>query len=337
MPDEKEDSLEERLRAYLEGKAGRGVNVANLTRLAGGVSRETWAFDLTGEGGEARRLVLRMDTALSFIEGSRPAEFNLIRLAGEHGVPVPGMLWCEDDPAYLGAGFLIMEHIPGESLVSRLHKDPRYARARQVLLEQMAAALACVHRITPGDDPSDTAGLRNLPGEKAVDYQEALYREWAVDPHPVLELAFRWLHGHLPAETPQALVHGDFRPGNMLFDETGLQVVLDWELAWWGDPMADVAWVALRSWRGGRDHLDVGGLGTREAFHRAYRQAGGRPVDAGPMRFWDVFALTRWAVVTVMELGGFLAGVPNLELASLGRRTAEIEWDLLGLLDRAEP
>jgi aminoglycoside phosphotransferase (APT) family kinase protein len=340
MPDERESPLEERLRAYLAGKVGRPVAVSDLTRLAGGVSRETWAFDLTAEGGDARqpqRLVLRMDTALAFIEGSRPAEFNLIRLAGRHGVPVPNVLWCEEEPEPLGAGFLIMEHVPGESLVSRLHNDPRYAHTRQVLLEQMAGALACIHRITPGDDPSDAAVLRNLPGEKAVDYQEALYREWAVDPHPVLELAFRWLHGHLPPETPPALVHGDFRPGNMLFDETGLRAVLDWELACWGDPMADVAWVALRSWRGGRDHQAVGGLGTREAFHRAYRQAGGRAVEAGPMAFWDVFALTRWAVVTVMELGGFLAGVPNLELASLGRRTAEIEWDLLGLLERDEP
>jgi hypothetical protein len=78
----------------------------------------------------------------------------------------------------------------------------------------------------------------------------------------------------------------------------------------------------------------VGGLATREAFHAAYEEAGGQLCDPGLLRFWDVFAHVRWAIVTVMELGGFLAGLPNLELASLGRRTAEIEWDLLHLLER---
>ncbi len=343
MLGENEPSLEERLLVYLGGKYDRPVTVDNLTRLAGGVSRETWAFDLTGATGGGRggqrhlELVLRMDTERPFIDSSRTAEFELIALAGRHGVPVPRVLWCEEEPAMLGAPFLIMDRVAGESLVSRLHNDPRYAHTREVLLEQMAEALARIHRITPGADPEAATGLQRLPGHQAVVHLEALYRECAVDSHPVIELALRWLHGHLPPETPLALVHGDFRPGNMLFDEQGLRAVLDWELAYWGDPLADVAWVALRSWRGGRDRQAVGGLGSRENFHRAYQQAGGRTIEPGLMRFWDVFSLARWAIVTVMELGGFLAGLPNVELASLGRRTAEIEWDLLSLLEQIQP
>jgi len=335
-------TLEARLIAYLGSRVGRPVTVDRLVRIAGGVSRETWAFDLLGgdatggeEGGARRQpLVLRMDTARPFIESDRAAEAELIRLAGRHGVPVPRVLWHETDPAPLGAGFLIMERVPGESLVSRLHRDERFAHAREALPAQMAQALAAIHRITPRADLRDATRLRRLPQRQAVAHQEETYRRWAVEPHPVVELGLRWLHAHSPPEAPLALVHGDFRMGNLIFAETGLRAVLDWELAWWGDPLADVAWVALRSWRGGRDALPVGGLATREAFHAAYEQAGGQLCDPGLLRFWDVFAHVRWAIVTVMELGGFLAGLPNLELASLGRRTAEIEWDLLHLLER---
>lgn len=339
MPGGSTPSLESRLIAYLGRRFGRPVTVANLERLAGGVSRESWAFDVIGgeEGGPLRHpLILRMDSPAPFIPGTRGEEYELIRLAGRHGVPVPKVLWHEADPDLLGAAFLIMERLPGESRVRRLHTDPAYARAREVLIEQMAQALARIHRITPQADPKGATGLRQLPQREAVADLERTYRERAVEPHPVLELGLRWLHGHLPPEAPLALVHGDFRPGNVRFDENGLLAVLDWEMAWFGDPLADVAWVALRSWRGGRDDLEVGGLGSREAFHRAYEQAGGRAIEAGLMRFWDVFALVRWAVITIMELGGFLTGLPDIELASLGRRTAEIEWDLLAALEAAE-
>jgi aminoglycoside phosphotransferase (APT) family kinase protein len=339
MPNDAHPPLESRLIAYLGGKADGPVTVAGLTRLAGGVSRESWAFDLIGgeDGGRVRQpLVLRMDTAHPFIEGSRVAEAELIRLAGRHGVPVPRVLWSEADPAILGAGFLIMERVPGESRIGPLLADPRFARTRALLPGQMAEALVRIHRITPRSDARDATRLRRLPQREAVAHLETLYRARVTEPHPVLELGLRWLQRHLPPAARLALVHGDFRPGNMLYDETGLRAVLDWELAYFGDPLADVAWVALRSWRGGHDALAVGGLAPREAFHRAYEQAGGRAIEPDLMRFWDVFAAVRWAGVTILELAGFLDGVANIELASLGRRTAEIEWDLLTLLQREE-
>lgn len=337
MADQGDSPLEARLIAYLGRKLGRPVTVDRLERLAGGVSRDTWAFEMVGgdEGGRLRQsLVLRMDTPTPFIEGSRSAEYELIRLAGRHGVPVPRVLWCEEDAAPLGAPFLIMERIEGESRITRLHNDERYAAARERLPAQIAEALARIHRITPRADPANATQLPRLPQREAVACQERLYRERAVEPHPVLELGLRWLAQHVPPEAPLALVHGDFRPGNLLFDTEGLRAVLDWELAYFGDPLADVAWVALRSWRGGRDTPSVGGLCSRETFRHAYEAAGGQHVEADRMRYWDVFALVRWGVITLMELRGFLDGAAHIELASLGRRTAEVEWDLLTLLER---
>lgn len=339
-PNAASEALQARLMAWLARQYGRPVTVDGLVRLAGGVSRETWAFDViggeSGDGPASLRhpLILRMDTPQPFIEGGRAAEAALIRLAGRHGVPVPRVLWSEDDAEALGAPFLVMERVPGEASIPRLHRESAYAHTRQVLPGQMAATLAQIHRITPHADPHGHTGLRELPQAEAVAWLERLYRERAVEPHPVLELALRWLAGHLPPEAPPALVHGDYRTGNVMFDESGLVAVLDWELAYWGDPLADVAWVALRSWRGGHDDLPVGGLATREAFHQAYAEAGGRAVEPALMHFWDVYALVRWAVITLMELRGFLEGLPNIELAAMGRRTAEIEWDLLDTLER---
>jgi aminoglycoside phosphotransferase (APT) family kinase protein len=337
MPAEPHPTLQQRLEAYLGAKLGKRVSVANLERLPGGVSRETWGFDLLQPDGPAGEpLVLRMDTDMAFVGGSRQTEFRLLEWVAARGIPVPTVLWCETDPGILGAAFLIMRRVAGEWRVNRLQDDPRFAAAARNIVGQLAGALAAIHALRPEDAAGEVPGLPVLPVlpiAEAIREQDALYRHWAVDPHPVLELALQWLTAHRPPERPLVLVHGDFRIGNVIFDESGLRAILDWELAHFGDPLEDVAWVFLRSWRGGREALELGGVGEREAFLQAYEHATGSPIDRGEMRFWDVFAHTTWAIVTLAEVGGFLGGLDHIELASMGRRTAEIEWDLLHLLE----
>ena len=336
MTTESPDSLQQRLEAYLGRQLGAPAKVANLERLAGGVSRETWGFDLIKSDPETladEPLVLRMDSDKAFLGGSRETEFHLLRLVARREIPVPAVLWCETDPSILGRSFFVMRRVEGEWRVNRLQNDPRLSAARESIADQLAEALASVHEIRPEDVAGVVTGLPVLPIAEAIRQQEALYRERAVDPHPVLELALEWLNAHLPPEQLLALVHGDFRIGNVIFDESGLRAILDWELAHFGNPLEDVAWVFLRSWRGGRDDLEVGGVASREAFLRAYERASGSSIDRREMRFWDVFAHVSWAIVTLAELGGFLNGLDNIELASLGRRTVEIEWDLLELLE----
>ena len=278
-----------------------------------------------------------MDTAHPFIEGSRGAEAALIDWARSCGVPAPEVLWGSDDSTVLGGAFFIMARVPGESRVQRLHRDPRYAATKAELVPQAAKALATIHRMKPTDAPPGVILPQRPPARDLADL-EALYRRWAVEPHPVLETAFRtleqWKAPPFPMESPMTVVHGDFRPGNLLFDEEGLSAVLDWELAQFGDPHLDLAWFCLRSWRGGHDDAEAGGLASRDEWLSAYADAGGRLPDAGRWRFWNLFAHLRWAVVTVKEMGGYLGGLRNIELAGLGRRTAEVEWDLLTLLER---
>src|SRR4029079_12898043 len=126
--------------------------------------------------------------------------------------------------------------------------------------------------------------------------------------------------------------HGDFRIGNVLFGPEGLRVMLDWELAHIGDPAEDMGFICVRSWRFGGPK-PVGGIGDRTDFFDAYEKAGGAKVDPEWVRFWEVFGNLRWGIICISQARAYLDGVSNsVELASIGRRTAETEWELLELV-----
>ena len=120
-----------------------------------------------------------------------------------------------------------------------------------------------------------------------------------------------------------------------MLDEQGLAAVLDWELAYTGDPVADLGWLCVRSWRFGAP-LPVAGLGTRAELLTASEQAGGRPVPPQTLHWWEVLGTLRWAVLCMMQARGHLErGVRSVELAAIGRRVCEVELDLLELLPGA--
>ena len=155
----------------------------------------------------------------------------------------------------------------------------------------------------------------------------------AVEPHPVLDLAARWLEARAPEPRRRVLVHGDYRVGNVMFDASGVRAILDWELVHLGDPVEDLGWLCVRAWRFGNDALPVGGVGTREELVRAYEAAGGEAVDREALRYWEVCGNFKLALVFIMQCRAWLDGAPSLELASLGRRTAEAEQELLELME----
>ena len=113
------------------------------------------------------------------------------------------------------------------------------------------------------------------PAPAELDRYEQIFRGIAPEPHPVFELAFRWLRARLPPAARRALVHGDYRIGNVIFGPEGVRAILDWELAHVGDPAEDLGWLCVRAWRFGSDDKPVGGIGTREELFAAYERAGG--------------------------------------------------------------
>ncbi len=322
------------------------VDVADLRRLTGGASRETWSFDATlhfPDRDETQPLILQRDTRGGRPTIPRPLEFRLIAAAYEAGVPVPAPMFLGDDS--LGGEFFVVRRVDGETLPRRLLREDVYADAREQLPAQLGAALARIHTIdvtANGLDalPAPPNGVS--PAAFELGRYEQIFRAIALEPHPAFELAFRWLQRALTPRPPlpqgergshdRTLVHGDYRMGNVLFGAEGLRLVLDWELAHVGDPMEDLAWICVRSWRFG-GQKPVGGIGGREEFFSAYEAAGGRHVDPEWVRWWEVFGNLRWGIICLSQARTYIDGISkSVELASIGRRTAETEWELLELV-----
>jgi aminoglycoside phosphotransferase (APT) family kinase protein len=334
------EELSGALEAFLAKRTAAPVRVQGLRRLTGGASRETWSLDAVVERAGAREtlpLILQRDT-----RGGRTLalaqEYELLRVVHAAGTIAPEPMFAGDD-SLNGNDFFLVRRVDGETLPRRLLREERYAHARGVLPEQLATLAARLHGVSP-DDPALAPLPRPQPGQSGARFElekyELTFRTIAPQPHPALELGFRWLRQHpviaQPSDEPLTLVHGDFRMGNVLFGEDGARALLDWELAHLGDPMEDLAWMCVRSWRfgGGKP---VGGVGAREPFFAAYEAAGGKRVDPERVRWWEIFGNVRWGVMCIGQALVYLEGRSNsVELASIGRRTAETEWELLRLI-----
>jgi aminoglycoside phosphotransferase (APT) family kinase protein len=313
--------------AAVLAELGLASDTPRLTAIPGGASRQT----LLVESG-AGRFVLRRDPPGAEAPVSQEAEFGLIGLAGDAGVRVARPLHFEPHGGRFGTAGMLLEHVAGESLAPRLLRKPEYEVARGRLPEQLAEALAGVHSV----DPVGAAEL--LPaaaGDPALDAIERWEAEFDAigEPLPAIELGLRWLLRNRPEPAEPRLLHGDFRLGNFIVDEEGLAAVIDWELAHLGDPAEDIGWLCIRSWRFGNDDRRVAGLGDLESFLEAYANAGGSEIDLPRIRYWEVFANLKWAVICARQAHDHLTGSrPSHELASLGRRICEPEWDMLELM-----
>jgi aminoglycoside phosphotransferase (APT) family kinase protein len=259
-------------------------------------------------------------------------EFALIAQAAEAGAPVPEPIAFEADGGRFGSPGLLMAHVEGTSVAPRILRKPEFEAARARLTKQLGEALARIHAI----DPSALDGvLPRPPGDPAL----VQISEWERqldeigEPLPAVELGLRWLRSNAPEPAEPRLVHGDFRLGNFIVDEQGLAAVIDWELAHFGDPAEDIGWLCIRSWRFGNDDRPVAGVGRLDEFASAYESAGGSPVDLDRVRYWEAFGNVKWAVICALQADDHLSGARRShELASLGRRICEPEWDLLGLI-----
>jgi aminoglycoside phosphotransferase (APT) family kinase protein len=321
--------MEELAAGISEVLAEQGVEARDLelTRIPGGASRETWLAE--GKGG---RWVLRRDPRGSVSLVPLRDEFALVSRAAEAEIAVPGPLAYEPDGGRFGSPGLLMEHVPGTSVAPRVLRRPEFEVARERLPGQLAEALARIHAI----DPATLDGALPAPsGDPALDQLSEWERQLDEigEPLPGVELGLRWLRANAPDPGETRLVHGDFRLGNFIVDEEGLAAVIDWELAHLGDPAEDIGWICIRSWRFGNDDLPVAGVGGLDDFVSAYEAAGGSTVDRDRVRYWEAFGNVKWAIICARQAHDHLSGVRlSHELASLGRRICEPEWDLLQLI-----
>ena len=344
--------------------APAALRIERLQRLSGGASQETWAFeavwgappaampaalpaalqadspgtpsvdllnDLPTDAPNAgrRALILRRappGVAERASEGVGLAgEAVLIRLAATAGVPVPAVVAVLQPAHGLGEGF-IMQRLPGETLGRRLA-----SAARPTLARHCGEALARIHALPLDRLPP----LRAAQPRAEVDHLRAWHARHGTA-KPVFQLSLRWLAERAPADGPPALVHGDFRNGNLMADLAvpggALVGVLDWELAYLGDPMADLGWLCVNAWRFGQPQRPVGGFGQLAELFDGYRAAGGT-LDAARVHWWQVLGTLRWGVICESMGHAWASGAePVMEKAAIGRRASETEIDLLDLL-----
>lgn len=302
---------------------GAYTAIDNLRQLTGGASRSTWAFEaVTGE--ERRSLILRTGPS-DDMHASMELEARAQVAAAAAGAPVPYILVADDSPAALGNPFLICDAIRGETIVRRIHRQlDDWARVN--LLRQCAQALAAIHRTHLRD-------RRLTRVDQLVQWRERL--DTMGDTTAAFELGFRWLAARRPPTSRAVLVHGDYRMGNLIVDGADLAAVLDWELVHVGEAYEDLAWFCIRAWRfGAPETRAAGGLGSIESFLRAYEEASRTIVDRAAFHWWLALATLRWGVICRHQAERHLSGqVRSVELAAIGRRVCETEWDLLDLLD----
>jgi aminoglycoside phosphotransferase (APT) family kinase protein len=313
-------------------------DVHRLMRLTGGATKGTWAFDAQ-VGPAVLPLILQHvepraggagDATVQVPRVLGEQEAVLLAAAASAGVPVARVraILAPDDG--LGIG-LITDRVEGETLGPRIIRDARLAAARAGLARQCGEILAALHRgVAPPAAPFLT--------EQGPASQLALYRkiyESFDQPQAAMEAALAWAAAHLPRGGATTVVHGDFRTGNFVMGPHGIRAVLDWEIAHVGDPMEDLGWLCVRTWRfGGRQ--PVGGCGRRQDLFEAYERAGGGTVDPARVQYWEAFGCIKWSIICMMKGRGHMAaGQRDLEQLAIGRRAEEPLWDFLELVHGA--
>jgi aminoglycoside phosphotransferase (APT) family kinase protein len=293
-----------------------GGNVERAVLLPGGASKEAWAVDVDGEELLVRRAA---PTVMHAFTLTLEQEFQVLQLAAEAGVKVPRPVAYYPDLG--GREAFAMERVRGETIGRRIVRQPPPG-----LAEQLADELAKIHAI----DASRLGFLDRRDGVESIRAE----LDSVDEPHPAIELGISWVAERLTAREP-VFTHGDWRIGNVVVSERGLEYVLDWEFARLSHPADDLAWPLVRAWRFGADDRHLGGVGEVEPYLERYNELTGRDLTLEELAVWEVFGNVKWAVGCLTQSRRHLRGDDrSVEYAVLGRMAAEMEYELLDLIER---
>ncbi|MDC3402055.1 phosphotransferase family protein [Alphaproteobacteria bacterium] len=318
-------SIDALLQAFASEKFGRDAQ--SIRRLTGGASQEIWQINMA----EDEAYIVRRPPGGEIKPGANQVtpddEVKLLQIAFKAGICVPEIVhsFQHDEPLYPG---YVMRFIAGETMARKILRDTEFDSIRGKLAYQCGAALAAIHAIPVADCPDLPTSFAEDELEK---YSDILHQHG--HPQPVFELAIRWLRDNLPPTRAASLVHGDFRNGNLMIrPDIGLASILDWELTHLGDPMEDLGWICVPSWRFGAIDNPVGGFGRRQDLYAGYTDNGGQ-IDETIARYWEIFGALKWGIMCLIMVEIFEAGVDtSIERAAIGRRASETQIDLLIML-----
>jgi aminoglycoside phosphotransferase (APT) family kinase protein len=294
-------SLAERLAAYLSRVWAEPVSVEQLARIPGGASRETYRFVAVTPAGP-RSLILRRDPPGSLIETDRGIEYAAIASFHGRGVAAPAPVILEEAGAELERPFFIMSRIEGGHASSPFQPDPYGAHAA-AMGEDFFGTLGRIAAADPADLPIGQAA--ETPALDQCWRRELEYWAGVIDtdeqhPQPIVRAAIRRLRANPPPPAQKiSVVHGDYRSGNFLHDDTGkMLAVLDWEMAHLGDPLEDLGWAMDPLWRHFEVERVAGMVGKAEAIG-IWERASGLKVDPAAFAWWELFASVKGQAIWI--------------------------------------
>lgn len=305
--------LATRLHAFLTARVPEAtdIRIEDLTPVSGGNARKAYSFDLVmgdGEGHLDVPCIMLMQAGAGQLESDLTAEFRVIEALNDTDVPSPRALWLDADGSGLGAPTVIMERVPGVTDILALRAPEPAARNRAVTLA-FAEAGAKLHAVDVRGLEFLGAPTRENTAAIQVGLWEAQFLKHRMEPHPAIAFAFQWLKANAPVAERIALVHGDFRLGNFLYEGEEVTALLDWEMAHLGDPVEDLAWAYRELWTP-EMHVPIA------EFVRHYTASGGVDVRPGTLLFYRLFSEIKHAVISLTAAKSFADGrTRNLRLA----------------------
>jgi aminoglycoside phosphotransferase (APT) family kinase protein len=310
-PEELPVVLEPVLRSRIPG--ARDAVITNWSASERGFSTETFLFDFDGiDAGDASTLGLVFRRPPDFAvlpDFDLRRQFLTMQRLASSPVPVPGMRWIDSTSEALGTPYFVMDRIDDVISVSDFppyHQSGVYAETddagRAALWNGCVDIIAKVHQLDPARYRLgflDLAAFGSAAPQRLANFLRYALN-WAAGTaalHPTLARALDWLDSHLYTPEQVTLCWGDSRMSNVLYRSDHRAVAaLDWEIAYLGDPGADLAWMFMSDWVSSplQNRAPAPGTpGRGETIERYQQQTGHRLSN---MRFNDVTAALLLAV-----------------------------------------
>jgi|TARA_B100001094_G_scaffold333269_1_gene410031 aminoglycoside phosphotransferase (APT) family kinase protein len=312
-----------KLKSFLEDSLK--INIKKLVPLSGGASAEINKIILdSGIEYILRRSAFKSNSPLAI---SKSVESNIQREVLKLGAPVPKIIFDFNEKNEIGEGY-VMQYISGETIPRKILRDKNFDSCRNKLLFQIGSALAKIHS-TP---------INNLTDVKKISFHDSLDNLYKIylsfdKSQPVFDLAFKYLKKIEIESFDNVLVHGDFRLGNFIISEKGLESIIDWELAHIGNPIEDLAWLCVKSWRFGNINQRAGGLGSVENLLNGYNSVSDLVINNFQLNLWQMFGTLKWGIICMVQTFAHLSGdIKSIEKAAIGRRVSETELDLMEMM-----
>lgn len=312
LPDSREAFLSE-LRSALDTAldAGGSLELTDVDQRGEGNSWETYLVTASFSGAQSATWAVKREPVSGILGDYDVArEVELLAAAATTGLRVPGVI-AHALPRDGVRGWFAMEKVEGRipmpPTISTMVPD---AEARFRLGQDVAGEMARLHAVDPHTMTLPSLGA--VPDATEVGRLEnnewrAVYDGVSTVPIPILDLAFAWLDARADHVSGRvALVHNDFRIGNLVIGEDSITGVLDWETAHFSDPVADIAWFAQRTSRG-RSPLWCK-LIEEEPFLDAYEAVAGWCPSTRSMTWWTVLSLAKTATGCVQALDVYARG-----------------------------